>query len=310
LSKNVFKSNEVVADTQEISIEVPSFGYNDDPLLEEHAGHHEEVENENVDNLKADAEAFEKEFEEKKRLMMEDAEKEYQQILERAKSEAHEYFKKQNDQALLEKEKIEEEAKEIILKANDEAKNIENDIKDKETRILNEARKKGYQDGWDEGYKKGSDEVDRLVERVQTILDKTIDKRNQIFIDVEQQIIDLILLIAKKVVKVISENQEEIVLNNINLALQKLKSKGDISIRVNLSDLDMTTKHKDEFIKNFENIGNIKILEDTTVDKGGCVIETDFGSIDARISSQLMEIEEKILELMPIQLKPKGKGEK
>ena len=306
MSKNVFKSNEVVTDNQEISISVPSFGEVEAPLLEEH-NEHEELEGSSLDHLKAEAEAFEKEFEEKKRSMMEEAEKEYQGILEKARNEAHEYFKKQNDQALSEKEKIEEETKEIILKANENAKNIENEIKDKETKLLNEARKRGYQDGWDDGYKKGAEEVDRLVERVQTILDKTIERRNEIFIEVEQQIVDLVLLIAKKVVKVISENQEEIIINNVNSALQKLKSKGDISIRVNLSDLDMTSKHKDEFIKNFENVGNIKILEDTTVDMGGCVIETDFGSIDARISSQLSEIEEKILELVPIQLKPKGK---
>ena len=54
-----------------------------------------------------------------------------------------------------------------------------------------------------------------------------------------------------------------------------------------------------------EGVKSIKILEDSTVDKGGCIIETDFGSIDARISSQLHEIEEKILELMPIQSKNK-----
>ncbi len=306
MAKNVFKSNEVVADNKEIPIDVPSFSSVEE-ILPEEEGFQEEFDGKNIDDLKAEAEAFEKEFEEKKRLMMEEAETEYQQILDRAKNEAHDYFKKQNEEALEEKAKIEEEAKEIIQKANEDAKQIENEMKEKETRLLNDARKRGYQDGWDEGYKKGVEEVNRLVERVQTILDKTIERRNQIFVEVEQQIIDLILLVAKKVVKVISESQKDIVLNNVNHALQKLKSKGDISIRVNLSDLDMTTKHKEEFIKNFENIGNLKILEDTTVDQGGCVIETDFGSIDARISSQLLEIEEKILELVPIQSKGKSK---
>jgi hypothetical protein len=36
------------------------------------------------------------------------------------------------------------------------------------------------------------------------------------------------------------------------------------------------------------------------VDKGGCIIETDFGEIDARISSQLAELESKILEISPM----------
>ncbi|MDD5065759.1 MAG: FliH/SctL family protein, partial [bacterium] len=42
---------------------------------------------------------------------------------------------------------------------------------------------------------------------------------------------------------------------------------------------------------------HVTILEDTRIDKGGCIIETDFGSVDARIATQLQEIEEMIREL-------------
>jgi len=74
-------------------------------------------------------------------------------------------------------------------------------------------------------------------------------------------------------------------------------------IRVNLSDLDLTTEHIKDFMGMVENVKSITVLEDSSVDKGGCIIETDFGQIDARISSQLHEIEENITELMPIRTK-------
>jgi flagellar assembly protein FliH len=109
-----------------------------------------------------------------------------------------------------------------------------------------------------------------------------------------------VLLISRKVVKVISENQKNVVINNIVQALRKLKSRGDVAIRVNLADLDLTTEHVKDFMRMAENVKSITVLEDSSVDKGGAVIETDFGQIDARISSQLREIEEKILELVPI----------
>ena len=48
--------------------------------------------------------------------------------------------------------------------------------------------------------------------------------------------------------------------------------------------------------KTVESIKNITVAEDSSVEKGGCIIETDFGAIDARISSQLNELEQKILE--------------
>ena len=55
-----------------------------------------------------------------------------------------------------------------------------------------------------------------------------------------------------------------------------------------------------EFIEHVENIEDISILEDSSVEKGGVIVETDFGSIDARISSQLTELENKILEVSPL----------
>ena len=105
---------------------------------------------------------------------------------------------------------------------------------------------------------------------------------------------------AKKVIKVISENQRNVVVNNVIQALRKLKSRGDVVIRVNLADLELTSEHTRDFMERIENVKSITVLEDSTVERGGCIIETDLGQIDARISSQINDIEERILEMMPI----------
>jgi hypothetical protein len=83
-------------------------------------------------------------------------------------------------------------------------------------------------------------------------------------------------------------------------ALHKLKGKSDVIVRVNFQDLNMTTEHKKEIIEMAERVRNMTIAEDSSVDPGGAIIETDFGQIDARISSQLREIEDRIIELTPI----------
>jgi flagellar assembly protein FliH len=115
-----------------------------------------------------------------------------------------------------------------------------------------------------------------------------------------------VLLIARKVVKVISENQKNVVINNVIQALRKLKSRGEVLIKVNLDDVELTTEHVKDFMRMVDNVQSVTVVEDSTVDRGGCIIETDFGEIDARISSQLQEIEEKINELAPIRTRGKG----
>jgi flagellar assembly protein FliH len=149
--------------------------------------------------------------------------------------------------------------------------------------------------------------MDRLVERIHIIIDRIIEKRGEIIEGTETQVVNLVLLIAKKVIKVISENQKNVVINNVLQGLRrKIKTRGDVIIRVNLDDLQLTTDHTKEFLQLVENVRSISVLEDSSVDKGGAMIETDFGQIDARIASQLHEIEEKILELMPIKNKTPG----
>lgn len=147
--------------------------------------------------------------------------------------------------------------------------------------------------------------MQRLTDRLHTIINKTMDRRQEILSETEQQIVDLVLLMTRKVVKVISENQRNVVVSNVVHALRKVKGRGDVVIRVNLADVKMTTEHIQNFISAAENIKNITVVEDSTVDQGGCIIETDFGAVDARIASQLNELEQKILEISPIKTKIK-----
>jgi flagellar assembly protein FliH len=132
------------------------------------------------------------------------------------------------------------------------------------------------------------------------IISKTIERRNEVIEESEAQLVQLVLQIAKKVIKVISENQRNVVINNVVQALRKLKSKADVIIRVNINDLKTTTEHTKELMSRMERVNNVTVMEDSSVDPGGAIIETDFGQIDARINSQLREIEEAILELIPI----------
>ena len=105
---------------------------------------------------------------------------------------------------------------------------------------------------------------------------------------------------TRKVVKIMSENQKSVIMANVVQALKKVKGRGDVTLRVNLADIKLTTDHVKDFINQVENIKNISIVEDSSVDRGGCIVETDFGAIDARIASQLSELETKILAISPI----------
>ncbi|MDR2144506.1 MAG: flagellar assembly protein FliH, partial [Treponema sp.] len=202
-----------------------------------------------------------------------------------------------------------DEAEKIVADARERARQIEADSLTAFEAERRDAEERGRLAGREAGFAEGRAEVERLVQRAQTVLERAQDKRMEILTETEQQIIDLVLLISRKVIKVISDNQRNVVISNVVQALRKVKGRGNIIIRVNLVDVKLSTEHTKEFIKLVEGVKSLQIIEDSTVDPGGCVIETDFGEIDARISSQLSELETKILEITPIKAKVKSAGE-
>jgi len=238
--------------------------------------------------------------------MIQAAKAESSKIIKDAEEEAFRIVKKQADEAQVNKLKAQDEAANIITEANEKARQIALDTRAAFEKELHEAEEKGREQGREAGFGEGKAEVERLIRRCQTILERANDKRVDILSETEQEIVDLVLLISRKVIKVISENQKNIIVPNVIQALRKVKDRGLITIRVNLADLKLTTEHTNDFIKLVEGAKSIQVAEDSTIDQGGCIIETDFGEIDARISSQLKELESRILDISPIKSKSKA----
>lgn len=261
-----------------------------------------------ADELRREAEAFKADWDREREAMIAAARAEAETIAKDAEAAAFEEVRRKSNEAQKIKKEAEENAARIVSEAERRVAELEAGAAARLEAAEREAAKKGRDEGREDGYREGRDEVERLVGRVHVILERALDKRSEILEQAEAQMVELVLLIAKKVVKVISENQKAVVIQNIAQALRKLKTKSEVVIRVNLADLELATEHIKDFVQLAENAKRITVVEDTTVDRGGCLIETDFGEIDARISSQLSELEDRILEVAPIRARGKPQG--
>ncbi|MCB1137889.1 MAG: flagellar assembly protein FliH [Leptospiraceae bacterium] len=253
-----------------------------------------------IEEIEAELERYRKETEEEIRQSLEDAHDKAKNIEEEGKAVAFNLIQESKEKAKREEEAARVNAEQIVERAKIE---VERMIKEAEMRVAeieHEAYQKGYDAGREVGFKKGQSEVRRLIDRLGTIVGQAIDVREDIIAASEKQMVDMILMIARKVIKDEVVERKEVVLNNIREALRRIKDRDRVNIRVNFADLELTTAHKDELIKMMESLRKVNIYEDSRVDRGGCIIETDVGSIDARISTQLKEIEEAIRNAEPV----------
>jgi len=309
MAKAVFRPNELILNTEKVMISSPVSFFEVEhltPVEEEKEVEEEKYTGPTAEDLRREAEEFTARWNVERETM-----------IRAAQTEANEIAQTADLAAIAKKQEGAEEAEAIIAKAREEAEQIIAEARRKaeeteaETRkTLDDERKAALEQsreaGREEGFADGKAEVDRLVQRMQTVLERAQDKRGDILTETEQQIIDLVLLISRKVIKVIADTQREVIISNVVQALRKVRDRGNIIIRVNLVDVKLTTEHTEKFIKMLEGVKSVQVLEDSSVDSGGCIIETDFGEIDARISSQLAELEAKILEISPIKSKMKS----
>ena len=306
-NKLVFKPAQIANVQESVDLELPEkyrrfHGSDDTDEYEVDAEGNvvEQYHGPSIEEIEAELDRYRKETEEEIQRTLEDAHEKAKEISEDGKSIAFNQIQESKEKAKREEEAARLNAEQLVERAKLE---VERMIKEAEMRVAeieHEAYQKGYDAGREVGFKKGQAEVRRLIDRLGTIVGQAIDVREDIIAASEKQLVDMILLISRKVIKDEVVERKEVVLNNIREALRRIKDRDRVDIRVNFADLELTTAHKDELIKLMESLRKVNIYEDSRIDRGGCIIETDVGSIDARISTQLKEIEEAIRNAEPL----------
>ncbi len=298
MAKTVFRPHEFKLNDDDVVMLKLVHDYQ--PVVEEVVEEVPEYTGPTADDLRREAEDFKKAWELQKQKMLEQAQLEADEILKKAEDAAFAEVKRQTDQAQIIKTDAETKAAQLLKDAQEKAQKILNEAASEQDKVRSEASKEGYDKGYEDGFQHGNAEAERLVERIHKILDAVMQRREEILSETEHQIVELVVLMTRKVVKIISENQKSAIMSNVLQALKKVKGRGDVTIRVNMEDVKLTTEHINDFIQRVEGLKSVTVVEDSTVEKGGCIVETDFGAIDARISSQLSELEQKIMEISPV----------
>ena len=173
----------------------------------------------------------------------------------------------------------EKKAKEILENAINNANSEVNDIKAN-------AWEEGFNRGKQEAMQRMEEDIDAVLISANKVLTESSIKAREIFQDNKSEIIKLSFEIAKKIIKK-EASDKEVLFENLVEAMKKAQSNKELKIFVNWEQLSFGKEIKDILKNNFQGIETIDIIEDRTVEPGGCIIETKLGKIDATIKNQL-----------------------
>ncbi|NLI79157.1 MAG: hypothetical protein GX442_22280, partial [Candidatus Riflebacteria bacterium] len=195
-------------------------------------------------------------------------------------------------------------AETIMSTARTEAEAIRKGV----TLELETVKQKAYKEGFSLGEEKGIAAGEKagleesrldwqaLMQETELLVTELQTSRMGLLKAAEEEMVRLVIAFAKRILKTEPLVRPEIILHNIDAALNKVSEVDKIVIRINLKDKTMTEAHKQEFMRRLATVAELRIVEDSSLAPGGVKVETGVGTIDASIETQAQELEAQILK--------------
>lgn len=157
--------------------------------------------------------------------------------------------------------------------------------------LLNEFNK-----GLEEGKKKAEAELEQKYE--QDLLNQakefysimaTYEERIKKF---ENNFHNLVINVSKKIAEKVVRKEieyESTIKEILEKNLDKIIGSNEIVIKLNKQDYDLIQKSSKQFMQQY-GINKMRFEANSSIQQGGCLIESEMGNIDARVDSQINEL--------------------
>jgi len=114
--------------------------------------------------------------------------------------------------------------------------------------------------------------------------------REKILRESEDELVKLIMLVSRKVILREISQDRTILSNVVQAAINTVSERDEITIRLNPDDYVLVTTGQGEILRKELITDRMQLKSDPTVLQGFCMVDSELGTIDAGIDSQLEEI--------------------
>lgn len=204
-----------------------------------------------------------------------------------AKKKALEEAQAQADQII---SQAQAQAQEILQKAASDAEQLRSET-------VTKAHDEGYQKGMELGEKKIAEQENILRQREQALKQKEqqlIAEYDQRFEDMEPRFVETIAGIYEHIFHVDFKDYKNVIVYLIENTMRKIEGNRNFLIHVSREDYPLVSMQKKEIQSYAAGAASIEIIEDMTLGKNECLIETEGGIFDCGLGTQLEELGKEI----------------
>lgn len=210
---------------------------------------------------------------------------------------------------VLKADALPEKAQGILEEAKEEAQNILREAREQAEQILQEAREQaeslrktvadeGRMSGYREGKQKAEAEAEGLRRKLQAREAQLEEEYQDAMNQMEPQLVEAITGIYEHIFHVELHSYRDILVHLIASTLRKAEGNKDFLVHVSREDYSYVSMQKKQLQAVLTGNGvTLEIIEDVTLGKDECMIETEGGIFDCGLGTQLSQLRQK-LELL------------
>ena len=153
--------------------------------------------------------------------------------------------------------------------------------------IRDQARMEGHAEGLAAGRQEAAAQAAPAVQALAEALVQAQAERDSVADEMEGAAVELALQIAGKAVTAALDVQPERVVDVVRGALRCLVERERVTILVHPDDLEIVREAVDGLVRQLGGMEHIEVQEERRVQRGGAIVRSGTGEIDARLSTKL-----------------------
>ncbi len=167
----------------------------------------------------------------------------------------------------------------------------QNEIEAKRRWAMEEGKKEGYE----EGYRKGVSEAEEMKRQVMAERRRLEAEYEQLIDELEPRFIDTITEVYSHIFGIGLADNRDILVHLVDSTLRQVESSRTFIVHVSKEDYPFVNMQKQALTEGAAaGRGTVEIIEDLTLGRGDCMIETDGGIFDCGVDTQLTELNNKL----------------
>ena len=203
------------------------------------------------------------------------------------------------------------EAHVVIAEAREQAERIMAEARSRAEALRESESRRGFEAGLEQGLTEGRQRGDEkafqaaqerytadfgdLGRSLGAAIEQVNNQRVECLQAAERDLLDFAVGLARRVAHYAGELRPEVVQQNLQAVLELVMANSDVTVRVHPEDLACLRRFAAELAERLEHLPHVTFVEDGDISRGGVLVRTAGGEVDARLEVQMDQIAQALL---------------